>query len=445
VPRMSTPRTQYARSGDAQLAYQVIGAGSRDIVLAFDWGSHLEEVWEQPLIREFVSGLTRFGRVIWFDIRGVGLSRGGLDATIPVEAWVEDVGAVMAAAGSVRATLMAHGHAAQLALLFAATHPDRTTSLVILNGFARYTRTDDYPAGMPPKVQESLLHTIETQWGTGTLVRVLAPTVAGLPGVDDWWGRVERYTASPTTAVARMRAVFELDVRNVLPLVEAPTLVVTSRDNWFVRAEHGRYLAGHVAGARLLERDSPDYWPLPEEDLLGAIEEFITGTRTTGGDADRVLATVLFVDVADSTRRAVELGDRRWSSLRNEFEQTVRRTLGSYRGELVNTAGDGVLATFDGPARAIRSAAEIRDAVRQTGLEVRSGLHAGEVTRSPGDVAGITVHVAARVCALAVPGEVLVTRTVRDLVAGSGIRFEERGEHELKGVPDSWALYAATG
>jgi class 3 adenylate cyclase len=442
---MDTPRTQYARSGDATLAYQVIGSGPRDIVLAFDWGSHLEELWVQPLMRDFVVGLTRFGRVIWFDIRGVGLSRGGVDATIPVEAWVEDVGAVMAAAGSVRASLVAHGHAAQLALLFAATHPDRVASLVILNGFSRFARADDYAPGMPRHVQDAVVHTIETQWGTGALARVLAPSVADRPGVVEWWGRVERYTATPTTAVARMRAILELDVRNVLPLVDAPTLVVHSRDNWFVQVGHGRYLAEHVAGARLLERDGPDHWPLPDDELLGTIEEFVTGTRTPSVDADRVLATVLFVDVADSTRRATELGDARWATLREDFEQTVRRTLATHRGELVDTAGDGVFATFDGPARAIRSAAEIRDAVRTSGLEVRSGLHAGEVTRRPGSVAGITVHVGARVCALAEPGEVLVTRTVRDLVAGSGIRFEERGEHELKGVPDRWALYAAAG
>jgi len=442
---MSAPRTQYARSGDVHLAYQVIGEGPRDIVLVLDWASHLEALWEQPLVAEFISSLNRFARVIWFDMRGVGLSDRVVDAAVSAEDWLEDVSAVMDASASERATIVAHGHAVQLALLFAATHPDRVDSLVLINGFARLLRSEDYPVGMPPEARDSVLAGIESEWGTGRLATVLAPSVASQPGVKDWYGRVERYAASPGTALAKMRAISELDVRNVLPLVAAPTLVVHNRDDWFIRAGHGRYLAEHIAGAHLLERDSADHWPIGDADLLGAIEEFVVGSRSEDTDVDRFLATVLFVDVAGSTERVSEIGDRSWDALLGRFETIVGRVLSDHRGELVNTAGDGVLATFDGPARGIRCAWSLRDSLKQTGLEVRSGIHTGELTRRNGGVAGIAVHIGARVSALAEPGEVLVTRTVRDLVAGSGIVFEDRGEHALKGVADRWALYAARG
>ena len=437
---MSAPRTQYARSGEVHLAYQVIGEGPRDIVLVLDWASHLEALWEQPLVAEFISSLNRFARVIWFDMRGVGLSDRVVDAAVSAEDWLEDVSAVMDASASERATIVAHGHAVQLAVLFAATHPERVDSLVLINGFARLLRSDDYPAGMPPEARDSVLAGIETNWGTGRLATVLAPSVASQPGVKDWYGRVERYAASPGTALAKMRAISELDVRNVLPLVAAPTLVVHNRDDWFIRAGHGRYLAEHIPGARLLERDSADHWPIGDADLLGAIEEFVVGSRSEDSDVDRFLATVLFVDVAGSTERVSEIGDRSWDALLGRFETTVGRVLSDHRGELVNTAGDGLLATFDGPARGIRCAWSLRDSLKQTGLEVRSGIHTGELTRRNGGVAGIAVHIGARVSALAEPGEVLVTRTVRDLVAGSGIVFEDRGEHALKGVADRWAL-----
>jgi class 3 adenylate cyclase len=298
---------------------------------------------------------------------------------------------------------------------------------------------------MPPEVRDSVLETIASNWGTGRLAAVLAPSVASQPGIGDWYGRVERNAASPGTALGKMRAISELDVRHVLPSVTAPTLVVHNRDNAFIRVGHGRYLAEHVEGARLLERDSPDHWPIGDADLIGAIEEFVVGSRSDDSDVDRFLATVLFLDVAGSTARVAEIGDRSWDTLLGRFETTVERALRAHRGELVNTAGDGVLATFDGPARGIRCAWSIRDSVKQNGLEVRCGLHTGELTRRSGGVAGIAVHIGARVSALAEPGEVLVTRTVRDLVAGSGIAFEDRGEHALKGVADRWTLYAATG
>jgi len=436
------PITRYARSGDVHLAYQVVGEGPRDLVFALDWASHLEVLWEQPFVQELVLSLARFSRVIWFDMRGVGLSDRVLESA--PEDWIDDVAAVMDAAGSQRAALVAHGHASQMALMAAATHPDRIESLVLMNGFARFSRADDYPAGIPAEAGEQLLGQVADTWGRGTMAGFLGPSVAANPGMTDWYSRLERFTASPGTAQAKMRTILELDVREVLPLVTAPTLVIQNTGDAYVRVGHGRFLAEHIDGARLLERDSGDHWPVPEPDLLVAIEEFITGSRVEEPEVDRVLTTVLFMDVVGSTERVSELGDRRWQALLDQFVSTVDRQLQTHRGELVDRSGDGILATFDGPARAIRCAWGIRDDVQRVGLDVRSGLHTGEVTQRNRDVAGIAVHIGARVSELAGAGEVLVTRTVRDLVAGSGIAFDDRGEFPLKGVPERWELYATS-
>jgi class 3 adenylate cyclase len=438
-------RTRYVRSGDADIAYQVIGDAPRDIVMVFDWASHLEAVSELPEFEDFLRSLAEFARVIWFDVRGIGMSDTVGAGVMPIESWVDDLVAVMEAAGSPRATLVVQGQATQMAVLAATTHPDRIESLVIVNGFARLARADDYPAGIPAHLHEVVAEQVERSWGTGSLVTLFGPSRAGRPGFEEWWGRVERFGATPRLARARLEAVLDLDVRHVLPLVGVPTLVIHNRDNAYVRVGHGRYLAAHIPGARLLERDSADHYPLPDPDLLGAIEEFVTGTRASVRTGERVLATVLFVDVVGSTRYASERGDRSWTSLLGRFEQTARTAVASFGGAYLASTGDGLLATFDGPARAIRCALSLRETVRRSGLEVRSGLHAGELTRTSDGVAGLAVHIGARICDLARPGEVLVTRTVRDLVAGSGIAFEERGEHELKGVPDRWALYAAVG
>jgi class 3 adenylate cyclase len=440
---VAAPRTQYVTSGDVQLAYQVFGEGEREIVLVFDWASHLEVLWEQPHVLDFFDVLRRLGRVLWFDMRGLGLSDPVPGGELAPEDWVDDVAVVMDAAGFSQATLFAQGHAAQFALMAAATHPERISSLVLYNGFARLARADDYPAGMPEAIQNIVVEQITEQWGSGALVRMLAPSIADRPGVVEWWGRVERFAGTPRTAVSKARTVYELDLRHVLPLVTVPTLLIHSRGNAFIQVDHSRYLAEHIRDARLVEIDSADHVPLPHPELVGALQEFVAGSRVVVPDVDRMLATILVVDVVGSTERASELGDQRWRSLRDRFEEVVRQGLLSHGGELVDVAGDGVLATFDGPARAIRCATHVRDSLRVQGLDVRSGLHTGEISRRDGGIAGIAVHIGARVGALAAPGEVLVTRTVRDLVAGSGLAFEDRGEHELKGVPDTWALYAA--
>src|SRR3954447_21735509 len=440
---MAAPTTRYARSGEVHLAYQVIGEGPRDVVLSLDWASHLEVLWEQPFVQELIGSLARYSRLLWFDMRGVGLSD-ALGAPAAPEDWMDDVAAVMDAAGSEHASLIAHGHAAQMALMSAATHPDRIDSLVLVNGFARFSRADDYPAGVPAEAANAVLDQVSETWGDGRMSALLGPSVASAPGMTEWYGRLERFSASPGTALARMRAILELDVREVLPLVTAPTLVIQNRGNAYVRAGHGRYLAEHIAGAVLLERDSDDHWPVPEPDLLVAIQEFITGTPAQEPGVDRILTTVLFVDVVGSTERVSTLGDRRWQGVLDQFVGAVEQQLLVHRGVLVDRAGDGIFATFDGPARAIRCAWGIRREVAHVGLDVRSGLHTGEVTARNGDVAGIAVHIGARVSEVAAPGEVLVTRTVRDLVAGSGILFEDRGEFALKGVAEPWELYATT-
>jgi Adenylate and Guanylate cyclase catalytic domain len=326
---------------------------------------------------------------------------------------MDDLVAVMDAVGSKEATFVAQGHAAQMALMAAASHPERARALVLVNGFARLARADDYAPGMPPRIQEVYGAEIEAHWGDGTIARLLGPSIAERPGVVEWWGRVERYGATPIRARSRLDSILDLDVRHVLPVVDVPTLIIHNRDNELVRVGHGRYLAENIRGARLLERASADHWPLPEPDLIGAIEEFV--------------------------------GDRSWRVMLDRFEETSRKALALHGGHLTDTAGDGIVATFDGPARAIRGAWRLRDELRRSGLEVRAGIHAGEIVRRSDGIAGIAVHIAARVSDLAGAREVLTTRTVRDLVAGSGIAFEERGEHELKGVPDRWALYAAVG
>ena len=445
-----SPRRSTSAQGDADIAYQVIGDGPRDIVVVLDWASHLEALVEQPLHeRSSFTALARFARVLWFDMRGVGMSGRSPERRAALEGWMDDLRRGHGR-GGLRAcdARRAGPSAAQMALMAAATHPERVDSLVLVNGCARFARADDYPAGLPEHMHEPYLDALEAAVGHGRRMRRARPV--GRPTDRVSWSGGRGSSASARhrgRARDSCEAMLELDVRNVLPLVERPTLVVHSRDNAFVRVGHGRYLAEHIRGARLVERRQRR--PLAAAGPGPARRDRGVRHRVAQrelGDADRVLATVLFVDVVGSTEYASELGDRSWRVALDRFEQVVRTALSaSTTGGSSDIAGDGVLATFDGPARAIRCARRIRDEARRSGLEVRCGLHAGEVTRRAEGVAGIAVHIGARVSALAEPGEVLVTRTVRDLVAGSGIAFEERGEHELKGVPDRWALYAATG
>ncbi len=438
------PETRYARSGDVHIAYQVVGEGPTDLVFVPGWVSNVEVLWEEPRVARFLERLASFARVILFDKRGTGLSDPVPEDGLPtLEQRMDDVRAVMDAAGSARAALFGFSEGGSMSVLFAATYPERTLALVTFGIFASRVWSEDYPWAPTPEQREAWLSLIERDWGRDADLATLAPSVAEDAAFRRWFGRYMRLSASPRAAVALGRMNTRIDVRDVLPTIRVPTLVMHRRDDADARVEEARYIAARIPGARLVELDGADHLVFTgdADAVLGEIEEFLTGARG-GTDADRVLTTVLFTDVVDSTRRAAELGDRAWSELLERHHALVRRELARFRGTEVGTTGDGFLATFDGPARAVRCAAAITAAVTALGLRVRAGVHTGEVERRADDVRGLAVHVGARVCALAGPGEVLVSRTVRDLVSGSGLAFAPRGSHALKGVPGEWDLFA---
>ena len=440
------PETRYARSGELHIAYQVVGDGPVDLVYVPSWISQVEHYWEEPLVARYFNRLASFSRLIMFDRRGSGLSD-PVPRAPTLEEQMDDVVAVMDAAGSERAAVFALLEGGAMAALFAATHPERTGALVLYEAQPRMSWAPDYEWAMPREQREEYLREgALANWGDGSRIMSLSPKSVGNARLRNWYARLERLAASPGTAAKLMRMNGEVDVRAVLPTIGVPTLVLHRAQDRFIDIRHSRYLAEHIPGARLVE--------LPGEEALSfgsgvaseldEIEEFLTGTRQSR-DAERILATVMFADIVDSTRRAAELGDRRWRELLELIEGSVTRELARFRGRAVKTMGDGFLATFDGPARAVRCAAAVRDSARsQFGLEVRSGLHTGEIELMGDDVGGIAVHIGARVGANARAGEVLVSGTVKDLVVGSGISFEDRGETELKGVPGRWHLWAAT-
>lgn len=431
---------EYARSGDSFVAYRTEGQGETDLVLVNDWFSHVGMLWEasSPYLAVF-DQLARLGRLVVFDKRGVGLSDpvslGGLPT---LEEWGDDVRAVLDDLGVDRAHLIGKGSGAPMALLAAATHPERVESVVLINGWARLGATDDYPIGIPAEDQARML---ASTYMSPAAVRAVAGEDL-TPEAAEWCQAYFRHSASPTTMEAMRRWLFEVDVRSVLSSIRMPVLLLARRRAWIGIAQ-ARYLADHLPDARLVELPgSADFLFTGDTDaLLAEIEEFVTGSRPAPR-TDRVLATVMFTDIVDSTRQAAEHGDRHWHDLLDAHDRNVRTALQRAAGREVKTTGDGFVATFDGPARAIRCAGEIRERLRALGLEVRVGLHTGEVELRGNDIAGIAANIAARIESLAGPGEILASRTVRDLVAGSGLRFEDRGAHALKGVPDDWQIYA---
>jgi class 3 adenylate cyclase len=439
-----TPETRYARSGDLSIAYQVVGDGDLDIVYVPGWVSHVELQWEPSPASGLVEGLARIGRLITFDKRGTGLSDRSLGVGT-LEDRMDDVRAVMDAAGVERAALVGISEGGPMSILFAATHPDRVRSLVLLASFARPVSGPDYPHGFPPDVARAYAAGIPDLWGTGVLLSANAPDPPeGLDAVGAA-ARYERNASTPGVARAIMDANIDIDVRHVLPTVTAPTLVLHCTDDPFIPVGHSRYLGEHIPGARYVEIDGDFHvsWrPERYAPMLEEIEQFLTGA-VGEREADRVLKTVLFTDIVDSTATAGRLGDARWREVLDSHDRIVRRELDRHRGTEVNTTGDGFLAAFDGPARAIRCAHAIVDAVAATGVRVRAGLHAGECEVRGTDLAGMAVHIGARVAAHAGAGEVVVSSTVRDLVAGSGLTFDDLGEHDLKGVPDRWRLLRA--
>jgi len=444
---MDAPETRYTKSGDVHVAYQVFGDGGRDLVFLAEFWNSIEAMWEQPDYRHFLERLGSFARVICIDQRGTGSSDPVSLSDMPtLEVWTDDVITVMRAAGSEKASVLGVGGGGGVGMLFAATLPERVNALVLLNTTARYTQAPDYPWGTSPEFEARIEKELEFGWGRGVLLETVGPNVAGDPAFRTWWARYQRLGSSPGTVLAMRHMLQQLDVRDVLPSIRVPTLVISRRDNRLVEAVHGRYLGEHIPGARYVEVEGDDYFPfIGDADLiLDEVEEFLTGSRRATG-RDRMLSTILVTDIVDSTARASALGDGAWRDVIGRHHALVRQALERFRGHEVDTAGDGFLATFDGPARAIRCACEIRDGVRALGLEIRAGLHTGEIELADGGIRGIAVHTAARVAAEASPGEVLVSSTVRDLVAGSGIAFEDRGPHTLKGVPEEWRLFTVVG
>ncbi len=434
------PRTQYTKSGGLHIAYQVTGSGPLDLIVVPGFVSHLEYQWEHPWSARFFERLGSFSRLIRFDKRGTGLSDrvGGIPT---LEQRMDDVRAVMDAVGSQRAALFGVSEGGPMSLLFAATYPARISALVLYGCYARRSWAPDHPWGHTEEEWRAMIDNIEQGWGQGPDER--APSTSGDESYQQWWATYRRMAASPGAAVSVMQMNKEIDVRSVLSAIRVPTLVAHRTGDPVIRAEQGRYLAEHVPGARLVELSGADHapWAGDMDALLDEIEEFLTGARHAP-DTDRVLATVLFTDIVGSTERAAALGDRKWRDLLEGYYALARRELARFRGREVDTAGDGFFASFDGPARAIRCGAAIAAGVRRLGIEVRAGLHTGECEVIGEKVGGLAVHIGARVAGLARPGEVLVSNTVKDLVAGSGIRFEERGAHPLKGVPGEWRLFA---
>jgi class 3 adenylate cyclase len=440
------PDTLYARSRDGgHIAYQVVGDGPLDVVYVPSWWGHVDGNWEEPTFARFLRRLASFSRLILFDKRGTGASdplpASGL---VTWEDWVDDVCTVMAAVDSERAAVIGVGYGGPVALLFAATYPRQTSALVLFNTSACLVSSDGSAAGLPPDLAESIIDEAAANWGSGAMIETLHPSRADDDEFRRWWSKYQRMSGTPTMSAAMTRLAFSADARSLLPAIQAPTLVMHRRDFALVQWSQATYLAEHISGARSLELSGTDgaMWTEPDwESIADEVQEFVTGVRPAPL-SDRVLATVLFTDLVGSTETAARLGDRRWREVLDRHHVAVRDEIAKHRGQEVKSTGDGFLATFDGPARAILCAKSVVERLSDLGLTVRAGLHTGEVELHDVDLAGIAVHIAARVNALAAPGEVLVSRTVKDLVAGSGLQFTDRGLHALKGVPEKWQLFA---
>jgi class 3 adenylate cyclase len=442
-----SPEIRYTKSGDRHVAYQVRGDGPIDL-LALNTGC---QIWidrdDEPHWSRFDRRLASFSRLIRFDPSGVGLSDplvGGSGPTI--ERWTQDAVAVLDAVGSPHAAMFAVSTGGLVAMLFSATYPERTSAQVLMHCHARVVSDSDYPFGYPQDVVDHFMEAVTDPGYQGEAVddvAMSAPSLAGDVEFRSWWKRAGERNASPATARAIDDLTLHADIRSVLPLINTPTLVLHRVDNAFLPIGHGRYLAEHIAGAKLIELPGEDHLPFAgdTETLIGEIEEFLTGTRATP-NTDRALATILFTDIVESTKRAAGTGDRRWRELLDNHDRMAGRQVHRFGGRQVKTTGDGILALFDGPARAIQCGLAICEGANQLGMEVRVGVHTGEVERRGDDIAGIGVNIAARVQARAQPGEVWVSRTVTDLVTGSGIIFHDRGEHPLKGVPETWRLFS---
>lgn len=439
------PDIHYAKSGSVHIAYQTIGSGSIDLVLIPGLFTHVEHQWEEPGFARFLNRLASFSRLIIFDARGAGLSDRAPELP-PMEEQMDDVLAVLDAVGSRSAAFFGMSQAGPMAMLFAASHPERTRALVLYGTYASAGARDGYPWGRMPSWMGDFERRIDEQWGSGVFLREVAPSQVNDLAFSRWWSRYERLSYGPGNALAYFHMNAQVDVRTILPSIRIPTLVLQRRDDVYRDRGHAEYLAAHISGAKLVELSGRDHLPYvgDADAVLDEVEEFLTGVRPAP-EHDRVLATVLFTDIVGSTERASRVGDRAWTHLVDRHHALVREELSRFRGREIETAGDGFLAVFDGPGRAVRCAEAIVGAIRALDLEVRAGVHTGEIELTADKIRGIAVHIGARVAALAAPSEVLVSATVRDLVAGSGIEFEERGTFPLKGIPGEWRLYAVLG
>ncbi|MFN2541195.1 MAG: adenylate/guanylate cyclase domain-containing protein [Chthoniobacterales bacterium] len=436
------PPTQYVRSGDVHIAYQVVGEGPLDIVYVPGWLSHVELAWELPDLVHGFNRLASFSRLILFDKRGTGMSDPVPNDQLPtLEQRMDDVRAVMDAVGSERAAVFGASEGGNMSILFAATYPDRTIALCTFGCFSKRIWSPDYPWAPTPDERQLTYEAIERDWSTG--FKDLAPSLD--PQRMAQHVTYYRRSASPGAALALLKMNTQIDVRHVLPAIRVPTLVMHRKDDLDVKVEEGRYLAEHIPGARFLELPGADHawWTQDCDAIVDAIQELLTGTKPAP-EPDRVLATVVFTDIVDSTEHAARLGDRTWRELLDSHHALVRKELARFRGREIKTMGDAFIATFDGPARAVRCACSIRDDVPQLGIQIRAGVHTGEIELQAGDIGGIAVHIASRVIATAQASEVVVSSTVKDLSAGSGIGFSDRGKQILKGVPDEWRLFAVT-
>jgi class 3 adenylate cyclase len=439
------PETRYVSTRQGDVAYQVLGEGPIDLLLGSGIGSHLDMYWEVPAAARFFQGLASFSRLIMLDPRGLGLSDPAPYAALSTwEDWTEDIRTVLDAVGSQRAVIFAEREFAYPAMLFAAVCPERTAALILSRPRARTLAAPDYPEGMPPEAFEQFIRLSQSRWGTAEGAAVAMPSLVHDPTSLGLYARISRASSTPKRAAEHLRYWMQIDVRAHLPAIRVPTLVFAPEAS--SQLPLFRYVAEHIPGARLVTLPGADVTLFfsATETVLGEIEEFLTGTRHHV-ESGRVLATVLFTDLVKSTERAAELGDRRFRELLEQHHAAVRRELARFGGKEMNTAGDGFFASFEGPARAIRCATATREALRGLGLESRAGLHTGECERVDGKLGGMAVHIGARVCALASAGQVLVTSTVKDLVIGSGMQFEDRGRHTLKGVPGEWQLFALGG
>lgn len=436
------PPIKYAKNGNASIAYQVVGEGPIDLVLVHGWVSHLELNWEEPSITRFFERLASFSRLILFDKRGTGMSDRVNESDLPtLEQRMEDVHAVLDAVGSKRAALMGISEGGPMCALFAATYPERTSALVMCGSYARWIRDDDCPWAMTREQHEAAATAFERNWGTPIGFKTVAPTSSSDERYRNWWARYLRMGASPSAGVTLYRMNYEIDIRDLLPTIRVPALLLHRVGDRLINVEASRYMAKRIPGAKLVELPGDDHlvYMGDSDTVLGEIQEFLTGARTPS-QLDTTLATVVFVDIVESTQKAAALGDARWQDLQTAFHGAARRTLDRHRGRLIDTAGDSVFASFDGPARAIRCAGEIRTQAAFLGLSTRAGVHTGECRIAGEKLAGIAVHIGARVAAAAQPGQILVTGTVRDLIAGSGLQLSDRGLHALKGVPGEWRL-----